>query len=219
MSTNVEDLAKFAMLQFSKKKDGEAQILSPHTLNEMHTVKWLDTNWQVGWGWGFMVMRIQEKTYIGHGGSLMGFRTNFMLNPEDKVGVIVLTNADDGDPMVYSQKAFDWVGSAVAEVYGEKPAEKKADPAWKQYVGKYRSPWGDTQIMVLEDELVAISPNLDDPTLDILKLKPVGPHTFLMEMKAGFGAPGELATFELDDDGKVKRLVMGMNFSYPVENW
>lgn len=219
MATNVQDLAKFAMLQFRKGKAGGKQILSEHTLKEMHTVHWLDADWQFGWGWGFMVMRLKGKTFVGHGGSLMGFRTNIMLCPEDKTAVIVLTNADDGNPMFFTEKAVDWVLPEVVKKYAPKPEEKKAQPSWTRYIGKYRSPWGDMQIMVYQNELVAIDPSLDDPSQDITKLVPVGEHTFRIEMKSGFGSPGETLVFELDNEGTVKRVKIGQNYTYPISDW
>jgi CubicO group peptidase (beta-lactamase class C family) len=219
MASNVEDLAKFAMLQFRDKPAGGDQILSGFTLREMQSVHWLDPKWESGWGWGFMVMRVKDKTYIGHGGALMGYRTIVHLCPEDKIGVIVLTNSDDGEPGVYAEKVFEWVGPQILKALEPKPEKKESDPAWDKYVGKYRSPWGDTQIMIYEDELVAVAPALPDPSLDITRLTPVKEHTFKIKMDSGFGAHGELVVFELDEDGKVERVKMGQNYSYPVSDW
>ena len=53
IATTVEDLAKFAMLQFRDGPAGGAQILKGSTLREMHRVHWLDPSWQEGWGLGF----------------------------------------------------------------------------------------------------------------------------------------------------------------------
>ncbi len=219
LTTSVQDLAKFAMLQFRDGPAGGKQILSGHTLREMHTVHWLDEDWQIGWGWGFMVLRVRGKTFIGHGGSLMGFRTNLMLCPKDKVAVVVLTNADDGDPAFYADKAMEWVTPGLLKMYAPKPVKKEIDPLWKKYVGKYRSAWGDTQILIRNDELVAIDPSVADPTADIIKLLPVAEHTFQVEMKNGFGDVGELAVFELDNLGKVIRLRIGENPTNPVDMW
>jgi D-alanyl-D-alanine carboxypeptidase len=219
MATTVEDLAKFAMLQFREGPAGGKQILSGHTLKEMHAVHWLDDNWQFGWGWGFMIHRLKDKTYVGHGGSLMGFRTNLLVCPEDKTAVVALTNADDGDPLFYSDKVISWVLPAVVKQFAPAPEAKKPEPNWDRYTGKYRSPWGDMQIIVYEGQLVAIDPSFVDPSLDMTRLIPVAEHTFRMEMKSGSGAVGELAVFEFDDAGKVVRLRTGDNYTYRIENW
>lgn len=36
--------------------------------------------------------------------------------PADKIAVIVLTNANDGDPSRYVKRAFQWVAPAILKV-------------------------------------------------------------------------------------------------------
>ena len=67
--------------------------------------------------------------------------------------------------------------------------------------------------------LVMLSPMLPDPTPDMTKLVPVSEHTFRMESPMGYGSPGELLVFELDEKGKVKRVKTGATYIHPVENW
>jgi len=73
--------------------------------------------------------------------------------------------------------------------------------------------------MIYKNSLVAIDPSLADPSLDMTKLVPVSEHTFRIDMKSGFGSPGELVVFELDDVGKVVRVKMGENYTYPIDRW
>ena len=84
---------------------------------------WLEPDWEAGWGLGFRIMRSKGKTYVGHGGSLRGYRTIVHLCPADRIGVIALTNADDGNPLVFAEKAFQWVAPAILE------ARRPAAPA------------------------------------------------------------------------------------------
>jgi len=218
MSSTVEDLARFAMLQFRDGAAGGQQILRGSTLREMHRVHWLDPDWQAGWGWGFRVMRQSGKTTIGHGGAVRGYRTLLHLRPADKIAVIALTNADDGNPLMFVEKAFQWVAPAILKAV--KPETKpEAQPDWLRYVGKYRNGWGDLQVLILNGELVAIDPSLPDPTYAVTKLIPVAEHTFRIENKDGYSSNGELAVFELDDEGKVKRVKIGYNYTYPVAEW
>ncbi|MEM5775573.1 MAG: serine hydrolase, partial [Anaerolineaceae bacterium] len=194
-------------------------ILSKHTLEEMHTVHWLDKDWQMGWGWGFEVLRLKGKTFVGHGGSLMGFRTNFMFNPEEKIAVITLTNSDDGEPALINERVYDWLSPALLKQYAPKAEKKPADPAWQKLVGRYRSPWGDMQIFIRNDELIVIDPSLDDPMLAVTRLIPIGENRFRIEDKGGFGSPGEETVFEFDENGKVCRIQSGMSYTYPIDRW
>jgi D-alanyl-D-alanine carboxypeptidase len=219
MTTSVEDLARFAQLQF---RDGPAmadQILCGSTLREMQRVHWLEPGWQAGWGLGFRIERKNDKTYIRHGGAVRGYRTEFALCPADKTGVIVLTNADDGNPLAFAEKAFQWVGPAILEATKPKPGATRFDPTWQPYVGKYRDAWGDLQVLVLNGELVALNPSELDPIPSLAKLRPEAEGTFRIETQDGYGNHGEAAVFEMDAQGKVALLKFGATILWPVSEW
>jgi len=218
MSTSVSDLARFAMLQFRDGPAGGAQIVRGSTLREMQRVHWLEPDWEAGWGLGFRVTRSKGKTYVGHGGSLRGYRTIVHLCPADRIGVIVLTNADDGNPLIFAEKAFQWVAPAITEA--ARPAAPASPPAgWERYAGRYRSPWSDAQVLVVEGRLALLDPSLPDPMLTVTWLHPIAEHTFRSETKNGFGSHGEPVVFELDGDGRVTRLKVGENFLTPLAAW
>ena len=63
------------------------------------------------------------------------------------MAVIVLINADDGEPRAVVDETFEWVAPAIARATAPPPAT--ADPAWQRYVGRYRSAWGDSQVLVV----------------------------------------------------------------------
>ena len=219
MASNVEDLAKFVSLQFRSGPRKGKQVLAGYSLREMHRVQWLNEDWTAGRGLGFYVWRLNGRTLVGHGGALLGYRTELQAIPADKVGVIAMTNADDGMPLTYVQKAFDILVPAMAAAAKPKPKPVKPEEEWQQYAGRYRNRWGDGQVMVYEGDLVMIFPNQPDPLEGMVKLKPEGPHTFRMETKEHFGNNGELAIFEVDDKGNVVRLRVGQNYTYPVTSW
>ena len=219
MATTVQDLVRFAMLQFRDDLAGGSQILRGSTLREMQRVHWLEPDWQAGWGLGFRILREGDKTYVGHGGSVLGYRTLLRICPADKIAVIVLTNADDGNPLMYAEKAFQWVAPAILKTVTPELKATKADPAWQRYVGRYRNAWGDSQVIILNGELMMIDPSQPDPTLATLKLVPVAEHTFRIETKDGFSSNGELVVFEMDDEGQVQRVKMGQNYTYPQAEW
>src|SRR6185295_12501120 len=152
MTTSVTDLARFAMLQFRDGAAGGAQILRGSTLREMQRVHWLEPDWEAGWGLGFRIARTKGKTYVGHGGSLRGYRTIVHLCPADRIGVIVLTNADDGNPALVADKAFEWVAPAIRKVV-EPPAPAGPPAGWERYAGRYRNAWGDVQVLALDNRL------------------------------------------------------------------
>lgn len=218
MTTCVSDLARFAMLQFRDLPAGGAQVLRGGTLRDMQRVHWLEPDWEAGWGLGFRVTRVRGKTYVGHGGSLRGYRTLLQLCPADRVGVIVLTNADDGNPQQFADKAFQWVAPAVARAVGTSAAA--TPPAgWERYAGRYRSPWGDAQVLVVDGRLALIDPSQPDPMPTVTWLHPVAEHVFRAETRNGFGSHGEPVAFELAADGRVARLRVGDNYLTPLATW
>jgi D-alanyl-D-alanine carboxypeptidase len=218
MTTCVTDLARFAMLQFRCGAAGGAQVLKSSTVREMQRPHWLEPDWTAGWGLGFRVVRRAGKTYAGHGGSLRGYRTQVQLCPAERIGVIVLTNADDGDPLKYVDKAFDWVAPAILKAAA--PATPNAPPAgWQRYAGKYRNTWGDVQVLLVDNRLAMLDPSLPDPMPAVVWLHPAGEHTFRMETRNGFGSHAEEVVFELAADGGVRRVKVGENYLSPVTRW
>ncbi|MBD3171509.1 serine hydrolase [Candidatus Bathyarchaeota archaeon] len=208
MATTVLDLAKFAMLQFRE----DNPVLDGETLREMHRVHWLAPSWDLGWGLGFNVLRIDGKTYHGHGGSVPGYRTNLRINLEDKVAVIVFTNAGDGDPVKYSEKAFKWIAPGLTQKH-----QDKQEIEFERYTGKFRNRWSDLQIMEYNGELIAIDPRSPEPLEDYTKMEHIEGDMFKM-ISSGYGNHNEYAIYEFEDE-KIKRLKTGENYTYPVEEW
>jgi D-alanyl-D-alanine carboxypeptidase len=90
-------MAKFVSAQFRKGPRGGDRILSTARLREMHRVRHreqLDARQR-----GRLRRHARkDKVYVGHGGSYPGYITQTMIQLDDKVGVIVLTNAQDSTP-------------------------------------------------------------------------------------------------------------------------
>ena len=206
MASSVEDLAKFISLQFREGRAGDAQILKGSTLREMQRVHWLHPSWKGGRGLGWSVVNVDGQVRITHGGSVPGYRTFVSAVPADKFGVIVLTNAEDGNPGSYAKNVFAIIapavkkGTAVAE---EAPA---ADSSWTRYVGDYE--WLDgspMKVMLLDGELTLVDPAEDNPWEGRVRLEQVSEGVFKMKDQA---QKGELIRFEMDEYGKVKRIIM-----------
>ncbi len=211
--SNVRDLARFASLQFSGgHQAGGQQILRSSTLREMHRPHWIRESWEAALGLGFRISRRRGKTLVSHGGWVAGHRSHLLLVPAEKLAVVVMTNADDASPSLFSYRAYDVAGAAIAEATAPEPKPKKADPAWQQYLGEYTDPWGwEYKVMVLNNELVFYEHNYppeEDPGDALTRLEPVAEHTFRM-------SDGELVVFELGEDGKVERIQRRYDYIYP----
>lgn len=205
LTSNLEDMARFVSFQFR----GDPKVLRAATLREMHRVRFLQSNWTAGWGLGFSVTKRGEKVYVGHGGSLGGYKTNTSIDLEDKIGVIVLSNADDTVPDRFTTQAHEIIGKAIAKVR-KKPDTKRWDPAWSRYAGLYRTIWGDQNVVELNRQLVLIDPLSDNPGENPLELRPQQDGQFLLEGKSGGSPVGEAVRFE-EENGKVVRMIVGLS--------
>jgi D-alanyl-D-alanine carboxypeptidase len=206
IASSVEDLAEFISLQLREGPVGSAQILRASTLREMRRVQWLQPDWQAGQGLGFWIRRVGQQVRAGHDGAVPGYKSQIELAPAEKLGVIVLINGYDADPLFYVNQAFTIVGPAMARATAQPKAAPAADPAWSNYVGAYTWKHVDAKIMVLDGELTMIVPDAPNPWESRVRLTPVGPHTFKM---TGGPADGELLKFEVDQSGRAWKLTAG----------
>ena len=213
VSSSVPDMLKFLQWQMRVRDRKSEEVLATNTLLEMQRVHWVQSSWDSGWGLGFSVRHTEDRDLIGHGGSYPGYRTQTQLSPEEKVGVVVFTNAGDGNPGRFLDKAFEWVAPHLAK---EEEETVTYDPDWDIYVGTYRNRWGDTSVLRLEDELVIFSPLSENPDRSKGTLRSTDePHVFRLESD-GFGAHGELVRFQVNDEGAAVRIYVGVNYSEKV---
>jgi D-alanyl-D-alanine carboxypeptidase len=211
LTSTVVDMAKFVSAQFRRGKMGGAQLLSTGSLREMHRVRMLETNWTQGYAVGFSVRREKDKIYVGHGGSYPGYMTQTYFRPDDKIGVIVLTNAQDAAPAEIAMQLMNSVGEAVAKAQKTPAATVPWDPAWSRFAGVYRSRFGDTQVVELNQRLVVLT--LGGPTLENpLQLTPLGEGRFRLDGPTGGAAVGEPVRF-VESGGRVTRMITGDSFA------
>jgi len=213
--STVEDLSRFASLQFREGPAGDAQILKGSTLREMQRVHWVYDSFTGGRGLGFAVTRRDGKNFVGHGGSIGGNVSNLLLVPSEKIAVIVAINADDGSPLTVANQAYDVVGPALLKATRLPEAAKpEADPEWQRYVGLYADPWGwEYEVLILGGDLVIYDyayPPYDDASSGFSRLTPIEGSTFRRPSN-------ELLTFELDEDGNVVRIKRNNNYLFPKE--
>jgi CubicO group peptidase (beta-lactamase class C family) len=214
ITSNVVDMAKFVSLQFRTGRVGGAQILSTGALREMHRVRVLENDWTRGNAIGFAVNRDRDKVYIGHGGSYPGYKTQTTIDLDGKVGVIVLTNEDDGNPAPIAMHLMRTVGQAAAKAGAPAPKPPVWNTSWSRFAGHYRSEGGETEVVELNQRLVIINPDGDNPETQ-QRLEPLGDGRFRLEAPAGGGPVGEIVRF-VEENGRVVRMYSGESFSNRV---
>lgn len=210
VTSTVDDMAKFVSAQFRSGPSGGDRILNTASLREMHRVHMMENNWSRGTGIGFAVSRNRDKVLVGHGGGYPGYITQTEIDLGARVGVIVLTNAQDGDASGIATQLMNSVGDAVAKATAKAPEKVKWNPAWSRFAGLYRGRGGDSHVVELNEKLVIINPEaatLDNQT----ELVPLGDGTFRFTAPAGGGVVGEIVRF-VEENGQVVRMITGDSY-------
>lgn len=216
-ASTVEDLARFASWQLRLLEKGGKEVLGANTLKEMHRVHWVDQDWKTKWGLGFSVWRHKEKTFVGHSGGCPGYRTRLSICPQDKIAVVVMTNANDVNPSAYARQVFDIAAPAIVEAVESPGKGKKAEPDLEKFMGRYDWPLSrEMYVLIIDGELAVISLPTDNPLDSLTKLKHVGENTF--RRVRDDGNFGEEIVFELGPDGKVKSLIWHSNYAFRVDS-
>ena len=99
--SSVVDLGRFIQMVLTGGMSGERQIIKPETLAEMlrpqNSKVPLDMGINIGLGWALDGMGNTEIKNAGpvvhHGGSLPAYNSQLLVLPEQKLGVVVLTNS------------------------------------------------------------------------------------------------------------------------------
>jgi CubicO group peptidase (beta-lactamase class C family) len=200
--STIEDMGRWLAFHMG----GGGAVLGGKSLREMHRPQWLLDDWQTAWGLGMRVRRVDGRVRVGHPGATPGFASLMEFIPALKLGVAVLTNADDGNPAGYCDYALQLLAPIVAKETA-RAATARAEDA-ERYCGLYRSENGGMTMFValLDDQLTLVAPNAPDPyAARVILERAPGSHTFIMRSSSAFGTLhfGERLTFTTDAGGEV----------------
>ncbi len=207
VTSTLADMARFVSANFRRGARGGAQVVSSGSWREMHRVRSVEENWTSGSGLGYDISRINNRTWTGHGGGYPGNTTQTLIQLDDKVGIIVLTNTNDSNPGDIARQLIATVGVAVAKVTAQKPAAVSWDDSWARFAGLYRGRGGDSHVVLINQKLVIITPNgtnVDNP----VELVPLGGGRFRFTAATGGGVVGEVVRF-VEESGRPMRMYTG----------
>lgn len=119
INSHVTDMAQWVRLQLAKGKYGGRQVISEKQVEEMqtpHTVVPLNGAWKrinpaahlLTYGLGWFLSDYQGRLVVQHGGNIDGMSALVAMLPEERLGVVVLTNVGgSGLPYVVMHKLWD----------------------------------------------------------------------------------------------------------------
>jgi CubicO group peptidase (beta-lactamase class C family) len=207
-TSTVEDLGKFASWQFRLLRTGKEEILKASTLREMQRVQYMDPGWKTSWGLGFAVDHKEKDTFVGHGGSCPGYKTNLRLRMKDELATIFMDDA--------AEEAGSFTAAMFA-ILDKRKGYEFIDPApatgvdLDAYSGHYSNqPWGSESVIVpWAGGLAILSLPNDEPAEGIGFLKPKGGDTF--RRVRDDGSEADEVKFQRDASGKVTSFVRFSN--------
>jgi CubicO group peptidase (beta-lactamase class C family) len=220
-ASTVEDLAKFAMWQFRLRGDYE-ELLHAYTLAEMQRVQFTRPGSSTLRGLGFSISSRNGETFVGHGGSCPGFRTQFSTQPDSKIATIALVNAIVNAGK-YTRGIYDIVSDAIKAASTDEeeptsgpgtadgPSEAQAiEP--DRYLGTYTGGLGGGETVVVRwrGGIATINLPTDDPGGSLTELRHVEGDTF-RSVRDG-GELGNEVVFEAGADGRIYRMRTPLNF-------
>lgn len=156
-ASTADDLARFASWHFRLTGDRE-EVLHAHTLDEMQRVHYVDPAFNTFWGLGFSVTRSDDETFVGHGGSCPGFRSQLQMQTDDKIATVFMASAMV-DAGMYTSGIYDLVADAIKSAAAgdeDHHSDMHADdtsgaegPDLTAYLGTYSAqPWGSESAAV-----------------------------------------------------------------------
>jgi CubicO group peptidase (beta-lactamase class C family) len=206
-ASTAEDLARFASWQMRLVRSEGEDVLKATTLEEMQRVHYVDPAWNTFWGLGFSVARRNDKTFVGHGGSCPGFRTQLAIQKDDRIAVVFMANAMV-NTATYVYGVYDLVAEAIRAAAKKTPATTPAPdtasvPDLAPYLGTYsEQPWGGESAAIRwKGGLALMSLPTDNPLRAITRVKWVEGDTF--RRVRDDEELGEEIVFERDASGRV----------------
>ncbi|MGZ8846530.1 MAG: serine hydrolase [Pyrinomonadaceae bacterium] len=197
--TTAEDLARW-VINFEDKKVGGAAVI-----DQMQQVGVLNGGKELGYAFGLGTNPYRGLKTLGHSGGDAGYRSFDFWFPEQRFGVVVLSNLGSFNPQGIAMKITDLY---LADKLGPQPAAAagpvegprvKVDPAiLEAYAGRYLSEALGVLTITHDGDQLMGHPNNESNA----ELIPQAENRFFVrENKSEI-------TFERDEKGKVARLSM-----------
>ena len=248
INSNVVDMAQWIRLQLGQGIYQNQRLFSSGAAKEMHspqTIIPLGGNYEIlypeahflSYGMGWFLSDYRGRKVVEHGGAIDGMRAQVALLPEEKLGVVILTNLNGSAlPHILMYKVFDaylggntqkdWAGDLLKSFKGleeqGKAAAKKQEEARvlntrpslapEKYAGTYKNDlYGDVKVTNDGGKLaVRFGPAF------ISELE----HWHYDTFRARFRGAGEskvFVTFGLNAQGKSDQIILGLVSDYPFK--
>ena len=188
LSSTVEDLTKF----YQAHMFGNETLIPDYIKREMQRTQF--KKFEGEYGFGFFLLKVGETTLIGHGGGYPGFVTQSGLIQDQKIVVVILSNAVDGSVDILLNGIVRILNKLKKDKEKFLEKEQEDRPDFSSIIGFYGcGDWGTPLYSQIGSKLVSIAPMLENP-LDafiIYKHK----QDFKFTIPKGFPSSGQALPF------------------------
>lgn len=241
--SNVDDMSKWVLMQLNKGKYGEGlnkKLFSEERQREMWTIHTVtEANPSVrynshfsGYGLGWFLSDIKGNMMVEHTGGLPGMLSKVSMIPDLKLGIIILTNTENGGGALFSAvnntiidsylglEKIDWTSrfaqrikagkadadSVTKKVWATVAASKntKINPA--DYTGIYEDKWFGKMEVFLKNGQLWIKAYRSPKLIGQMQLYKA--NTFAVKWDYQDMNCDILAMFALDEEGKAQSIKM-----------
>jgi CubicO group peptidase (beta-lactamase class C family) len=131
IASTASDMAALARMLLRRGEGPTGRVLSEAGFESMRTAHATPLE---GWayGYGLSISNRGGRTYLGHGGGMVGYLAGLQVEPESGLGAVVLQNAYGLDPMALARTAI----AVVRDGREPDPTEDEMETA--DLVGTYR---------------------------------------------------------------------------------
>ena len=196
--TTAEDLARW-VINFEDKKIGGADVIK-----QMQQLGVLNSGKELGYAFGLSIGPYRGLNTVGHAGGDAAYRSFAFWFPEQRFGVVVLSNFGSLNPQQMAMRIADvfLADKLTAEPPKPAPVERtavKVDPALLEaYAGRYLLDGRTLVIITKEGDKLMGQPG-GSPKAELI---PQSDNTFFVK------EAGSDVTFERDEKGNVVRLAI-----------
>jgi CubicO group peptidase (beta-lactamase class C family) len=189
--TSAHDMTRYAMLELSRGKlpDGRQFVSEENLL--MRRKPQISTGEDQAYGMGLWTNNHWGIPIVHHGGSLFGYKSDWMILPDSGIGAVLLTNSDNGGMLLQPfmrrlvEVVFDGKPEAVASV-------DAAAANYRTLLAKERS---RLMLPASADEVAKLAAHYSNAALGNITVKKSGAKTvFVWD-----GGESEMATRKNDD--------------------
>ncbi len=256
--SNVDDMSKWMLVHLNKGKYGQnldKQLFTEKSQREMwkiHTVRESNPDPRYnqhfsGYGLGWNLSDTKGNLSVSHTGGLPGMLSIVTMIPDLKLGIVILTNTENGGAGVFRAASqtiidsylglsnFDWIekyskdfrsqqntaDSVTAKVWETVAAAKNTPVKREDFIGIYEDKWfGKVEIFLKGDQLWFKS--LRSPKLNGA-MQFYKANTFAIKWEYQDMNADAFAIFSLDEEGKAQSIKMkgispNIDFSFDFQD-